>query len=142
VWDATSYHRAGAMREVATALHIDLVPLPGYSPDLMPVEALSSARMSPIITAIPPLRISAGGWPLSRPASIRTLIPSPTAFGSKIGLTLTKRNYASRFRRGLACALIVTCWLLGHGIARSASLLKVRNWNSDGEVLTWNGDRR
>src|SRR5690242_6133482 len=30
-----------------------------------------------------------------------TLTPSPTAFGSKIGLTLTKRNYASRFRRGL-----------------------------------------
>ena len=40
VWDGASYHRAGAVREAATALHIDLVPLPGYSPDFMPVEAL------------------------------------------------------------------------------------------------------
>ena len=93
-----SYHRAGIVREAATALQIDLVPLPGYSPDFMPVEALGSARMSPIITAIPPPR--AGGWPLSKHASIRTFTPSPTA--SKIGLTLTKRNYASRFRQGLA----------------------------------------
>ena len=30
VWDGASYHRAGAVREAATALHIDLVPLPGY----------------------------------------------------------------------------------------------------------------
>ena len=73
-----SYHRAGIVREAATALQIDLVPLPGYSPDFMPVEALGSARMSPIITAIPPPRISAGGWPLSKPASIRTFTPSPT----------------------------------------------------------------
>ena len=28
------------MREAAEALQIDLVPLPGYSPDFMPVEAL------------------------------------------------------------------------------------------------------
>ena len=35
-----SYHRAGIVREAATALQIDLVPLPGYSPDFMPVEAL------------------------------------------------------------------------------------------------------
>ena len=28
------------MREAAAALQIDLVPLPSYSPDLMPVEAL------------------------------------------------------------------------------------------------------
>src|SRR3954454_3099042 len=57
--------------------------------------------MSPIIIAIPPPRISAGGLPISRPASIRTLTPSPTAFGSKIGSTLTKKNYASQGRRGL-----------------------------------------
>jgi transposase len=40
VWDGASYHRACAVREAAEALHIDLVPLPGYSPDFMPVEAL------------------------------------------------------------------------------------------------------
>jgi hypothetical protein len=30
VWDGASYHRAGIVREAATALQIDLVPLPGY----------------------------------------------------------------------------------------------------------------
>src|SRR3954465_12200033 len=60
-----------------------------------------SARMSPITTATPPPRISAGGWPLSRTASIRTPAPSPTASGSKITSTLTKKNYASQIRRGL-----------------------------------------
>jgi transposase len=40
VWDGASYHRAGVVHEAATALQIDLVPLPGYSPDFMPVEAL------------------------------------------------------------------------------------------------------
>jgi transposase len=40
VWDGAAYHRAGAVREVAAALQIELVPLPGYSPDFMPVEAL------------------------------------------------------------------------------------------------------
>jgi transposase len=40
VWDGAPYHRATAVREAAAALQIGLVPLPGYSPDLMPVEAL------------------------------------------------------------------------------------------------------
>ena len=40
LWDGASYHRAKAVREVASELRIDLTPLPGYSPDLMPVEAL------------------------------------------------------------------------------------------------------
>src|SRR4051812_4468304 len=61
-----------------------------------------SARMLPIIIAILPPRISAGGLPLSRTASIRTLAPSPTDFGSKITSTLMKKNYASQSRRGLA----------------------------------------
>jgi hypothetical protein len=30
VWDGASYHRACMVREAAEALHIDLVPLPGY----------------------------------------------------------------------------------------------------------------
>ena len=68
VWDGASYHRACVVHEAAEALNIDLVPLPGYSPDFMPVEALGSGRISPIITAIPPPKISAGGWLLSRPA--------------------------------------------------------------------------
>jgi transposase len=40
LWDGAPYHRAQAVREVATTLGITLIPLPGYSPDLMPVEAL------------------------------------------------------------------------------------------------------
>jgi transposase len=40
VWDGASYHRACVVRDAAEALQIDLVPLPGYSPDFMPVEAL------------------------------------------------------------------------------------------------------
>jgi transposase len=40
LWDGAPYHRAKAVREVARTLDIELMPLPGYSPDLMPVEAL------------------------------------------------------------------------------------------------------
>jgi transposase len=40
LWDGAPYHRAQAVREAATTLGITLMPLPGYSPDLMPVEAL------------------------------------------------------------------------------------------------------
>jgi transposase len=40
LWDGAPYHRAQAVREAATALTIRLMPLPGYSPDLMPVEEL------------------------------------------------------------------------------------------------------
>jgi transposase len=40
LWDGAPDHRAQAVREAAAALNITLMPLPGYSPDLMPVEAL------------------------------------------------------------------------------------------------------
>jgi transposase len=40
LWDGAPYHRAKIVREAATALNITLMPLPAYSPDLMPVEAL------------------------------------------------------------------------------------------------------
>jgi transposase len=40
LWDGAAYHRAQAVREEAFHLSIELEPLPGYSPDLMPVEAL------------------------------------------------------------------------------------------------------
>ncbi len=40
LWDGAPYHRATAVREAARTLDIELMPLPGYSPDLMPVEAL------------------------------------------------------------------------------------------------------
>jgi transposase len=40
LWDGAPYHRAQAVREAATALTIRLMPLPGYSPALMPVEEL------------------------------------------------------------------------------------------------------
>jgi transposase len=40
LWDGAPYHRAAVVREAASILDIELMPLPGYSPDLMPVEAL------------------------------------------------------------------------------------------------------
>jgi len=40
VWDGAPYHRAGIVRQAAAMLRIELVPLPSYSPDFMPVEAL------------------------------------------------------------------------------------------------------
>jgi transposase len=40
LWDGAPHHRATAVREAASELCIQLEPLPGYSPDLMPVEAL------------------------------------------------------------------------------------------------------
>ena len=40
VWDGASYHRSGIVHAAAERLQIELVRLPPYSPDFMPVEAL------------------------------------------------------------------------------------------------------
>jgi transposase len=40
IWDGAPYHRAKAVWSAAASLGINLVPSPGYSPDLMPVEPL------------------------------------------------------------------------------------------------------
>jgi transposase len=40
LWDGASYHRAGIVHQTAAELQIELLALPGYSPDFMPVEAL------------------------------------------------------------------------------------------------------
>ncbi len=40
IWDGAPYHRSGTVHDAAMNLDIDLRPLPGYSPDLMPVEPL------------------------------------------------------------------------------------------------------
>jgi transposase len=40
LWDGASYHRARDVAALAEELRITLMPLPGYSPDFMPVEAL------------------------------------------------------------------------------------------------------
>ncbi len=40
LWDGAGYHRSGIVKEAARRLEIQLEPLSGYSPDLMPVEAL------------------------------------------------------------------------------------------------------
>jgi transposase len=40
LWDGASYHRAASVRQAAAALDIEVLPLPAYSPDVMPVEAL------------------------------------------------------------------------------------------------------
>jgi len=39
IWDGAPYYHAKAVC-AAAVLNVELVPLPGYSPDLMPVEAL------------------------------------------------------------------------------------------------------
>lgn len=40
IWDGAAYLRAGIVHEAAARARITLDPLPGYSPDFMPVEAL------------------------------------------------------------------------------------------------------
>ena len=40
VWDGAPYHRAKLVKCAASCLDINLEPLPGYSPDFMPVEHL------------------------------------------------------------------------------------------------------
>ena len=40
LWDGVSYHRAASVRQAAAELRIECRPLPAYSPDFMPVEAL------------------------------------------------------------------------------------------------------
>ena len=40
LWDNARYHRSDTIRETAKLLRIKLQPLPTYSPDFMPVEAL------------------------------------------------------------------------------------------------------
>jgi len=40
LWNGAAYHRAACVRAAAARLGIKLVPLPGYSPDFMPVAAL------------------------------------------------------------------------------------------------------
>ena len=59
LWDGAPYHRAQAVREAATALQIELVPLPGYSPTSCRSRRSGAgcARTSPIITAMPVPRI-------------------------------------------------------------------------------------
>jgi hypothetical protein len=40
IWDGASYHRSKLVRAAAEKLDFELVPLPGYSPDLNPIEGL------------------------------------------------------------------------------------------------------
>ncbi|BAZ22942.1 transposase [Kalymmatonema gypsitolerans NIES-4073] len=40
IWDGAPYHRAQLVKEALDVLQINLEPLPGYSPDFMPVEHL------------------------------------------------------------------------------------------------------
>lgn len=40
IWDGASYHRSAEVLAAAQRLDIQLIKLPAYSPDLMPVEAL------------------------------------------------------------------------------------------------------
>ncbi len=40
VWDGAPYHRAKLVKQAAFEMNINLEPLPGYSPDFLPVEHL------------------------------------------------------------------------------------------------------
>lgn len=40
IWDGAPWHRAQVVQQAAAALGFTLVPLPGYSPDLNPIEGL------------------------------------------------------------------------------------------------------
>ncbi|MBE9039172.1 IS630 family transposase [aff. Roholtiella sp. LEGE 12411] len=40
IWDGAPYHRSQTVKEALEILQINLEPLPGYSPDFMPVEHL------------------------------------------------------------------------------------------------------
>jgi transposase len=40
IWDGAPWHRAKSVQTKADALGIELIPLPGYSPDLNPIEGL------------------------------------------------------------------------------------------------------
>lgn len=42
IWDGASYHRAKSVYQKAGSLGIEIIQLPGYSPDFMPVEELWS----------------------------------------------------------------------------------------------------
>ena len=42
IWDGAPYHRAKTVYQKAGSLGIQLIQLPGYSPDFMPVEELWS----------------------------------------------------------------------------------------------------
>ena len=70
-----SDHRAGAVRDAAATLNIELMPLPGYSPDLMPVEALwPGCADVPTITAIPAGTTSPVASPLPGPRQSTALV--------------------------------------------------------------------
>jgi transposase len=40
IWDGAPWHRAKSVQNKADELGIELIPLPGYSPDLNPIEGL------------------------------------------------------------------------------------------------------
>lgn len=40
IWDGAPWHRAKIVKQTAADLGIELLPLPGYSPDLNPIEGL------------------------------------------------------------------------------------------------------
>jgi transposase len=40
IWDGASYHRSNQVRTCAEQLGFQILPLPGYSPDLNPIEGL------------------------------------------------------------------------------------------------------
>ena len=95
-------HRAKVVREVARALEIDLVRLPGCSPDLMPVEALWRRLREDVASR----HGHAGAEELTRRAGAfaarlnRAPSSSPTGSGSRTASTLARKNCASRNRCG------------------------------------------
>jgi DDE superfamily endonuclease len=93
LWDGAPYHRAQAVREVASTLGIDLVPLPGSSPDLQP-------------------RSDAGGGALALAARGRPRSPLPGQHCQASAEDLTRRvaTFEVRINHD-PCALADRLWV-------------------------------
>jgi transposase len=118
LWDGAPYHRAQAVREVAGTLDITLMPLPGYSPDLMPVEALwrwlradvtyhhCDASADDLTRRVADFEVRINQDPC---ALTKTRVRSPTASGSKTASTQRstqrRRNYGSQPRWGIVFSI-------------------------------------
>ena len=103
IWDGAPYHRAKAVWAEAARLGITFLPLPGYSPDLMPVEALWRWLREDVTcnhrhaTADDLIRRVVA----SRQGSTSNPAPSLIASGSRNISTQTRKNYGSQVRRGI-----------------------------------------
>lgn len=87
LWDGASYHRSATVRAHAAALDIALVPLPAYSPDFMPVEAVwrwlrqtVTANYCHDSVALLLARVCAFAWDINQdPVALAARLPPKTS---------------------------------------------------------------